>query len=58
MKYYQVTEHLPENSTRETDNLRFIPNGYTKCVLSLSQFDTGVVDGIEIKYLLDWLLEE
>lgn len=58
VKYYQVTEHLPENSTRETDNLRFIPNGYTKCVLSLSQFDTGVVDGIEIKYLLDWLLEE
>ena len=26
-------------STRETDNLRYIPDGYQKTVLSLSQFD-------------------
>lgn len=58
IEYYQVTEHLPENSTIETDNLRYIPDGYKKCVLSLSQFDTGVVEGIQVKYLLDWLLEE
>ncbi|GAA3625467.1 ATP-binding protein [Lactobacillus hamsteri] len=58
VEYYQVTEHLPENSTRETDNLRFIPDGYKKIVLSLSQFDTGSVDGIPVKYLIDWLLEE
>ena len=58
IKYYQVTERLPENSTRETDNLRFIPDGYQKEVLTLSQFDAGVVDGIQVKYLLDWLLEE
>lgn len=58
VEYYQITEHLPENSTRETDNLRFIPNGYKKCVLTLSQFDVGVVDGIPVKYLIDWLLEE
>ncbi|WP_297816366.1 ATP-binding protein [uncultured Lactobacillus sp.] len=58
IEYYQVTEHLPENNTRETDNLRYIPDGYKKCVLSLSQFDTGVVEGIPVKYLLDWLLKE
>lgn len=57
VEYYQVTEHLPENSTRETDNLRFIPNGYQKTVLTLSQFDVGEVDGIPVKYLIDWLLE-
>ena len=32
IKYYQVTEHLPEGSTRETDNLRYIPDGYQKTV--------------------------
>lgn len=58
IQYYQVTEHIPENSTRETDNLRFIPDGYQKIVLSLSQFDTGSIDGIEIKYLLDWLIKD
>lgn len=58
IKYYQVTEHLPEGSTRETDNLRYIPDGYQKTVLSLSQFDEGTVDGIAVKYLIDWLLEE
>lgn len=57
VEYYQVTEHLPEDSKRETDNLRFIPDGYKKYVLSLSQFDSGSVDGITIKYLIDWLLE-
>ena len=58
IKYYQVTEHLPENSNRETDNLKHIPDGYQKIVLSLSQFDAGDVDGVQVKYLLDWLLEK
>lgn len=58
VEYYQVTEHLPENDTRETDNLRYIPDGYKKVVLSLSQFDAGKVDGIDVQYLIDWLLEE
>lgn len=57
VEYYQVTEHLPENSTRETDNLRFIPDGYQKTVLTLSQFDVGAIDGIPVKYIVDWLLE-
>lgn len=58
VEYYQVTEHLPENSTRETDNLKNISDGYQKFVLSLSQFDAGNVDGIRVEYLIDWLLEE
>lgn len=57
VKYYQVTEHLPEGSTRETDNLRYIADGYQKVVLSLAQFDAGLVDGIRVEYLIDWLLE-
>lgn len=39
--YYQVTQRLPDNSTRETDNLRYIPDGYKKVVLTLNMFDAG-----------------
>lgn len=56
-KYYQVTLHLPDSSTRETDNLRFIPDGYEKTVLSLDRNDVGIVDGIKVEYVLDWLLK-
>lgn len=58
VKYYQVILHLPEKSTRETDNLRFIPTGYEKMVLSLNAQDVGIVDGIQVKFVLDWLLED
>lgn len=58
VKYYQVTLHLPTDSTRETDNLKMIPDAYEKIVLSLDQNDVGVVDGVQVKYVLDWLLEE
>ncbi|MCI1974770.1 MAG: ATP-binding protein [Limosilactobacillus sp.] len=58
VEYYQVTLHIPEGSMRETDNLRFLPDGYPKTVLSLDANDAGMVNGIKIKYVLDWLLEE
>ena len=58
VQYYQVSLHLPENSTREIDNLRFIPDGYKKTVLSLDADDAGIIDGIQVKYVLDWLLEK
>ncbi|TSO26667.1 ATP-binding protein [Lactobacillus sp. LL6] len=55
--YYQVTQQLPENSKRETDNLRYIPDGYKKKVLTLNLLDQGTVDGIEVEYVIDWLLK-
>jgi hypothetical protein len=54
--YYQVTLRLPDDSKRETDNLRFIPDGYKKVVLTLNMLDQGMVDGIQVKYVVDWLL--
>lgn len=56
--YYQVTQRIPENSTRETDNLKKIPDGYQKVLLTLDQLATGNVDGIRVESLLDWLLQE
>lgn len=55
--YYQVTQQLPTNSTRETDNLVRIPDGYKKEVLTLNLMDQGIIDGVEVKYVIDWLLE-
>ena len=56
--YYQVTMSLPAGSTRETDNLRFIPDGYKKEVLTLNLMDQGIVDGVRVKYVIDWLLNK
>lgn len=56
--YYQVTLQIPENSQRETQNLKHIPDGYQKTLLTLNLADVGNDEGIEIKYVIDWLLEE
>lgn len=56
-EYYQITKQLPENSKRETENLLFIPDGYQKTVLTMDKMNTGNIDGIQVEYVLDWLLE-
>ena len=56
IEYYQITQQIPDANKRETDNLRFIPDGYKKVVLTLNRFDTGNINGINVKYVLDWLL--
>lgn len=53
--YVQVTDHIPENSTRETDNLLHIPTGYQKIVVTNRKFDVGMIDGIPIVYITDFL---
>lgn len=53
--YVQVTDHIPENSTRETDNLLHIPTGYQKIVVTNRKFDEGMIDGIPIVYIADFL---
>lgn len=53
--YVQVTDHIPENSTRETDNLLHIPTGYQKIVVTNRKLDEGIIDGIPIVYITDFL---
>lgn len=53
--YVQVTDHLPENSTRETDNLLHLPSAYKKIIITNSWDDVGNYDGIEIIHLIDFL---
>lgn len=56
LKYIQVTLQLPENSTRETDNLLAIPNNYEKIVISGSVEEYDNVAGIPIVNIIDWLM--
>ncbi|MFU2205597.1 ATP-binding protein [Streptococcus pluranimalium] len=55
--YIQVTDRLPEHSTRETDNLLHLPTGHKKIVITNSWDDVGQIDGVDIIHLTDFLLE-
>lgn len=55
-KYIQVTYQLPENSTRETDNLLQIPNNYQKLVITGRYAEQEMIAGIPIINIKDWLL--
>ena len=56
--YVQVTYQLPEKSTRETDNLLNIPDNHEKILVVGNKEDSGMVDGIKVLYILDFLLDE
>ena len=58
VEYYQITQHLPDGSNRETHNLLHLPDGYKKTVLTLNQLETGNVEGVNVVYILDWLLDK
>ncbi|WP_297814943.1 ATP-binding protein [uncultured Lactobacillus sp.] len=55
-EYIQVTYTLPENSTRETDNLLQIPNNYKKIVITGRYEEKEMIAGIPIINIKDWLL--
>ena len=60
VEYIQVSASLTEQSTfdREISPLRQIKDNYPKTILTLDKFTLGNYDGIEVKNVLDWLLEK
>lgn len=56
--YIQVTEQLPANSQRETENLLHLPTGHKKMIITNSWMDVGTYEGIAIVHLQDFLLDE
>ena len=48
-----------DGSSRVARNLikDLVIDGYQKEVFTLNQLDEGMIDGIKIKYVIDWLLE-
>lgn len=53
--YVQVAYELPRNNKRETENLLRIPDNYRKILITGNPMDAGVVDGIEIIPVIDFL---
>ena len=55
--YIQVSYELPSN-TNETDNLNNIKDNYKKVLVTGRYYEVEQIDGISIKYIVDWLLED
>ena len=56
--YIQVCRQLPESSSREIDNLLKIKDNYPKLIITLDEYASGNINGIEIMHLADFLLNE
>ena len=56
--YFQVTANMTNEETfeRELRPLRNIKDHYEKIVLTAERYTIGNYDGIQVKYLVDWLL--
>ncbi|MCH5180864.1 MAG: ATP-binding protein [Erysipelotrichales bacterium] len=56
--YIQSARSIPNDSDREINNLMQIKDNYPKYIITLDQFSVGIIDGIEITLLCDFLLNE
>lgn len=56
--YIQVCRKLLEDSNREIANLLSINDNYEKILLTLDEYSYGNINGIKIKNIIDFLLEE
>ena len=56
--YIQVTYQIPENTTRETDNLLHIRDNYEKLLITQNYFGNPDIDGIPVINIIDWLVNE
>ena len=55
--YVQVAHTIPDSSKRETDNLKNIRDNYEKILVVGNQMDAGMVDGIHVIHVVDFLLD-
>lgn len=58
-QYIQMSASLTEQSTfeRELSSLKMIKNNFPKIILTLDKFTLGNYEGIEVKSVIDWLLD-
>lgn len=59
IEYYQVTTSLYDEKTkeREVNSLKKIRDSYKKTILTLDDYGTGNIDGINVVNLRNWLVE-
>lgn len=58
VKYVQVTLSIPKNSKRETNNLLNINDNYERIIVTNNYSDVGIIDGIKVIHLTDFLLNK
>lgn len=58
IEYFQISANISDVATfeREISPLRAVRDNYEKTILTLDKFSVGNYDGIEVKYVVDWLL--
>ncbi len=56
--YIQVCRNLPEDSNRETENLKAIKDHYHKYVVAMDSLAVGNDNGVEIVHIADFLLQK
>lgn len=56
VKYIQVAVTIPSNNDREIKNLLNLKNNYDRIIVTNNHNDVGIVDGIKIIHLNDFLL--
>ena len=54
--YVQVCREIPTNSDRELGNLLDIKDHYPKMIITLDEYATGNVNGVQIVHIVDFLL--
>lgn len=57
IQYIQVAYQLP-TSSRETDNLLLVKDNYKKRLITGRYEEVRSIDGIEVNYIVDWLLND
>ena len=58
-QYFQVTADMTSQETfeREIRPLENIRDNYEKIILTMDRLTPGNYNGIQVRYLLDWLIE-
>lgn len=58
-QYFQVTADMTAQETfdREISPLENIRDNYEKMILTMDRLTPGNYNGIQVRYLLDWLME-
>jgi predicted AAA+ superfamily ATPase len=56
--YIQATYQLPQDSTRESDNLLLIKDNFKKMIITQVYEEQREIDGIPIVNVIDWLMAD
>lgn len=58
VKYIQVAYEIPRDNSREQRSLLMIKENYEKLIITMNYLDVGVIDGIKVIHIIDFLLDD